>query len=45
MPGLNYSPDQLFFISYAQLWCSTPNIKKLIGAGQSQYSHSPGELR
>ncbi|KXJ13722.1 neprilysin [Exaiptasia diaphana] len=43
LPGLELTPDQLFFISFAQEWCGVFNI---IGASfQLKDVHSPGRFR
>ena len=44
LPGLDYSPDQLFFIAFAQLWCSnfTPEY---ITSSLLTNPHSPGPFR
>ena len=45
LPGLQqYTPEQMFFISYSQVWCE----KKTLGALLSQIlsdPHSPGKFR
>ena len=45
LPGLeNYTPNQLFFINYGQVWCSKFRDQYLIQRllnGQ----HAPGEFR
>jgi predicted metalloendopeptidase len=44
LPGLNYTPDQLFFINFAQLWClkiRDQELENRIATGV----HSPGEFR
>jgi membrane metallo-endopeptidase-like protein 1 len=43
LPGLSYSPEKMFFISYAQLWCSKWSEKGI--KVQLQGPHSPGEMR
>jgi len=44
MPTLNYTSNQLFFISYAQFWCTDvdPNYHKRLVASDS---HSPAQFR
>ena len=44
LPGLDYTPDQLFFIAFAQLWCSnfTPEY---ITTSLLTNPHSPGPFR
>ncbi|XP_067950670.1 neprilysin-like isoform X2 [Watersipora subatra] len=44
LPGLNYTPNQLFFIGFAQMWCSSArdnSLKLSIEEG----AHSPGMFR
>ena len=44
LPGLKYTPEQLFFINYAQVWClkaTDQNMKNRIETGV----HSPGPFR
>ncbi|XP_012945910.1 membrane metallo-endopeptidase-like 1 [Aplysia californica] len=44
LPGLNYSNNQLFFLSYAQLWCGL--VRKEIVIQQIRSGpHSPGRYR
>ena len=44
LPGLDYTQHQLFFINYAQVWCSKYRTQylahRLLGS-----NHSPGEFR
>ncbi|EFX90025.1 hypothetical protein DAPPUDRAFT_39988 [Daphnia pulex] len=43
LPGVNYTDDQLFFITYGQIWCEVLN-----GDGYEKYTkeaHSPGKYR
>uniref|UniRef100_T1ISF1 Peptidase M13 C-terminal domain-containing protein n=1 Tax=Strigamia maritima TaxID=126957 RepID=T1ISF1_STRMM len=43
LPGLDYNPEQLFFISYAQIWCEIVSKE-----GYDKYSkdiHTPGQYR
>ena len=44
LPGLKYTPDQLFFVAFAQLWCShfTPEY---IATAILTDPHSPGPFR
>ena len=44
LPGLKYTPDQLFFIAFAQVWCSnfTPEY---ISTSLLTNPHSPGPFR
>lgn len=44
LPSLDYSNKQLFFISYAQLWCNdvTPEYRNMM---VNTDSHMPGQLR
>ena len=44
LPGLKYTPDQLFFVAFAQLWCSnfTPEY---IATSLLTNPHSPGPFR
>ena len=45
LPGLTeYSTDQLFFMSFANMWCETKSIAALAGQLQSDV-HSPGPVR
>lgn len=44
LPGLNYTPNQMFWISAAQIWCSVyreESMKNRITTGV----HSPGQFR
>ena len=45
LPGLaKYSPDQLFFVSFGNVWCETKTLEAL--AGQlSADPHSPAPVR
>ncbi|XP_057372654.1 membrane metallo-endopeptidase-like 1 isoform X1 [Daphnia carinata] len=43
LPGVNYTDDQLFFITYGQIWCEVLNAD-----GYEKYTkeaHSPGKYR
>ncbi|XP_015790642.1 neprilysin-2-like [Tetranychus urticae] len=44
MPGLNYTSDQLFWISYAQLWCANYKNSTLEIEGANS-NHVPGRYR
>lgn len=44
MPGLKYTPDQLFWISAANNWCSKIRPQQMVEAIQMGV-HSPGEYR
>ncbi|XP_059154142.1 neprilysin-like [Physella acuta] len=44
LPGLNFTHNQLFFINFAQLWC-TLRTKEYALASIRTGSHSPGEFR
>ena len=44
MPGLDFNQDQLFFINYAQVWCSKATDQNLINRIETGV-HSPGEFR
>ena len=45
LPGLTeYSTDQLFFMSFANMWCETKSIGALAGQLQGDV-HSPGPVR
>jgi len=44
LPGLELNNEQLFFNSYAQLWCNKMIKESLIRSVQSGV-HSPGEFR
>ena len=44
LPGLKYTPEQLFFINYAQVWClkaTDQSMENRILTGV----HSPGPFR
>ena len=44
LPGLNFTSNQMFWISWSQLWCSKYRddfLKKVITSGV----HAPGEYR
>ena len=45
LPGLmEYSSDQLFFMSFANMWCETKTISALAAQLKSD-PHSPGSVR
>ena len=44
LPGINYSPDQLFFISLGQKWCTKFTDDKLKNYILTYY-HAPSETR
>jgi membrane metallo-endopeptidase-like protein 1 len=44
LPGLDYSPEQLFFINYAQIWCQKITDQALESRILTGV-HSPGEFR
>ena len=44
LAGLTYMPEQMFWISYAQLWCSKYHDSALREQILTD-SHSPGEFR
>ena len=45
LPGLmEYSSDQLFFMSFANMWCETKTISALAAQLKSD-PHSPGPVR
>ena len=44
LPGLKYTPDQLFFIAFAQMWCSQYRPEYLTLLLQVD-PHSPGPFR
>ena len=44
LPGLQYTPDQLFFIAFAQVWCSN-FTKEYITTSLLTNPHSPGPFR
>lgn len=44
LPGLDYTPDQLFFIAFAQVWCSN-FTRAYIAASLLSNPHSPGPFR
>lgn len=44
LPGLNYTQDQLFFISFAQVWCSA-STDEALAIQMNKDSHVPSEFR
>ncbi|XP_065318657.1 endothelin-converting enzyme homolog [Gordionus sp. m RMFG-2023] len=44
LPGLNMTDDQLFFLSFAQVWCSVDSRKSLFFEILKD-SHSPNKIR
>ena len=45
LPGLTqFTPEQMFFISYAQVWCEIQTPESLLGQVLGDV-HSPGEFR
>ncbi|XP_065218845.1 endothelin-converting enzyme homolog isoform X3 [Planococcus citri] len=44
LPGLNYTQDQLFFISFAQVWCSA-STSEAIALQIDKDTHVPSEFR
>jgi endothelin-converting enzyme len=44
LPDLKYTPDQLFFIAFAQVWCSS-FTKEYIATSLLTNPHSPGPFR
>jgi len=44
LPGLGYSHDQLFFIGFGQLWCSTMT-KERVHLEIKKDTHAPAEFR
>jgi len=44
LPGLDASPEQLFFLSFAQVWCSNtrPAVAKILALTDP---HSPSQFR
>ncbi|CAF0711928.1 unnamed protein product [Brachionus calyciflorus] len=44
LPGLNYTQEQLFFINYAQVWCTKYRSQSLLYRILNS-NHSPGEFR
>ena len=44
LPGLEYTPDQLFFIAFAQVWCSI-FTEEYIATSLLTNPHSPGPFR
>ena len=44
LPGLKYSPDQLFFIAYGQFWCKTTTKESLYDQIMTD-AHAPEQFR
>lgn len=44
LPGLDFTNDQLFFLSYAQVWCSNMRKESAMNRIRSA-AHSPGRFR
>ena len=44
LPGLKYTPDQLFFVAFAQVWCSD-FTEEYIATSLLTNPHSPGPFR
>lgn len=44
MPGLGYTPQQMFWISAGQVWCSVYRTEAMISRVQTGV-HSPGQFR
>ncbi|XP_064461110.1 neprilysin-1-like isoform X2 [Ornithodoros turicata] len=44
LPGLNLTHDQLFFLTYAQIWCGTMRPEHAVNTIRTG-SHSPGRFR
>ncbi|GFO06516.1 endothelin-converting enzyme 1 [Plakobranchus ocellatus] len=44
LPGLNLTQDQLFFLGYAQSWCSKLTKERAVLQVDSR-PHSPGRFR
>ncbi|KAI3385053.1 hypothetical protein SNEBB_005701 [Seison nebaliae] len=44
LPGLDLSPNQLFFVNYAQSWCSKGRKKEILNALKTSV-HSPNKFR
>ncbi|XP_059154141.1 neprilysin-1-like [Physella acuta] len=44
LPGLNFTGNQLFFVSFAQIWCSNNNPAYLNYMATAEV-HSPGQYR
>ena len=44
LPGVRFSDEQLFFLSYAQIWCGQMNAQEAIRKLRTS-EHSPGPIR
>ncbi len=44
LPGIDYNQEQLFFINFAQVWCSKSRDELLLFRVLNS-NHSPGEFR
>jgi predicted metalloendopeptidase len=44
LPGLSFNQNQLFFINYAQVWCTKYRDQSLVYRILNS-NHSPGEFR
>lgn len=44
LPGLNLTHDQLFFLTYAQIWCGSMRPEHAVNTVRTS-SHSPGRFR
>ena len=44
LPGLNYTQEQLFFIGFAQVWCSV-NTPEALRLQVRNDPHTPSEFR
>ncbi|KAH6933640.1 hypothetical protein HPB50_017253 [Hyalomma asiaticum] len=44
LPGLNLTHDQLFFLTYAQIWCGTTRPEHAVNTIRTG-NHSPGRFR
>ncbi|RNA08869.1 membrane metallo-endopeptidase-like 1, partial [Brachionus plicatilis] len=44
LPGLDFNQEQLFFINYAQVWCTKYRSQSLLNRVLNS-NHSPGEFR
>ncbi|GBN82923.1 Membrane metallo-endopeptidase-like 1 [Araneus ventricosus] len=44
LPGLSASPEQLFFLGYASIWCANMTHKYAMGFTEND-NHSPNKIR